>query len=125
METDNSKTTKSDPAGQAQMRKGVLEFCILCILSENDAYPSEIIEAMKESKLIVVEGTLYPLLMRLKNEGRLTYAWKESTSGPPRKYYRLTPSGKELLDELYSSWSDLVGSVEQIVKKYSPNLINN
>jgi PadR family transcriptional regulator PadR len=108
---------------KAQMRKGVLEFCILCILSEKDAYPSEIIEAMKESKLIVVEGTLYPLLMRLKNEGVLTYEWKESTSGPPRKYYRLTLNGKDLLKELYNSWSELVGSVEQIVKKYSSNII--
>jgi PadR family transcriptional regulator, regulatory protein PadR len=114
METENTK---------AQMRKGVLEFCILCILSEKDAYPSEIIEAMKESKLIVVEGTLYPLLMRLKNEKRLTYEWKESTSGPPRKYYRLTPEGKELLKEIYSSWNELVGSVEQIVKKYSPTIL--
>lgn len=123
METENTKPPKTDPAGQAQMRKGVLEFCILCILSETDAYPSDIIEAMKESKLIVVEGTLYPLLMRLKNEGRLAYEWKESTSGPPRKYYRLTPAGKDLLKELYSSWSELVGSVEQIVKKYSSNIL--
>ena len=123
METENTKTPKNDPAGQAQMRKGVLEFCILCILSEKEAYPSEIIDAMKESKLIVVEGTLYPLLMRLKNEKRLDYVWKESTSGPPRKYYRLTPSGQELLKDLYSSWSELVGSVEQIVKKYSSNIL--
>jgi len=122
METE-TKAPKNDPAGQAQMRKGVLEFCILCVLSEKDAYPSEIIDAMKESKLIVVEGTLYPLLMRLKNEGRLTYEWKESTSGPPRKYYRLTPSGKDFLKELYSSWSEMVDSVEQIVKKYSPTLL--
>ncbi len=123
METENAKTPKNDPAGQAQMRKGVLELCILCVLSEKDAYPSEIIEAMKDSKLIVVEGTLYPLLMRLKNEGRLAYEWKESTSGPPRKYYKLTPSGKELLQELYSSWNELVGSVDQIVKKYSSHIL--
>ena len=107
----------------AQMRKGVLEFCILCILSEKDAYPSEIIEAMKDAKLIVVEGTLYPLLMRLKNEGQLSYEWKESTSGPPRKYYKLTPDGKEFLKGLYVSWKELVGSVELIAKKYSSNTI--
>ena len=107
----------------AQMRKGVLEFCILCILSEKDAYPSEIIEAMKDAKLLVVEGTLYPLLMRLKNEGQLSYEWKESTSGPPRKYYKLTPEGKEFLKELYASWKELVGSVERIAKKYSSNTI--
>ena len=101
----------------------MLEFCILCILSEKDAYPSEIIDAMKNAKLIVVEGTLYPLLMRLKNEGRLSYEWKESTSGPPRKYYRLTPSGKEFLKELKVSWGEMVSSVEQIVNKYSPNIL--
>ena len=114
MEIENTK---------AQMRKGVLEFCILCILSEKDAYPSEIIEAMKNAKLIVVEGTLYPLLMRLKNEGQLSYEWKESTSGPPRKYYKLTPAGKELLNGLHTSWKELVESVELITKQYSPNTI--
>ena len=115
MEIENTK---------AQMRKGVLEFCILCILSEKDAYPSEIIEAMKNAKLIVVEGTLYPLLMRLKNEGQLSYEWKESTSGPPRKYYKLTPAGKEFLKELYSSWGELVDSVNLIAKQYSSNTLS-
>lgn len=115
MELENTK---------AQMRKGVLEFCILCILSEKDAYPSEIIEAMKDAKLIVVEGTLYPLLMRLKNEGQLSYEWKESTSGPPRKYYKLTDAGKAFLKELYSSWSELVDSVNLIANKYSSNTLS-
>jgi PadR family transcriptional regulator PadR len=124
METDSTQTRQNDNVGQAQMRKGVLEFCILCILSEKDAYPSEIIEAMKNAKLIVVEGTLYPLLMRLKNEGQLSYEWKESTSGPPRKYYKLTPAGKELLKGLYTSWKELVESVELITKQYSPNTIS-
>ena len=124
METDSTQTRPNDPVGQAQMRKGVLEFCILCILSEKDAYPSEIIEAMKNAKLIVVEGTLYPLLMRLKNEGQLSYEWKESTSGPPRKYYKLTPAGKELLNGLYTSWKELVESVELITKQYSTNTIS-
>ncbi len=114
MEIENTK---------AQMRKGVLEFCILCILSEKDAYPSEIIEAMKSAKLIVVEGTLYPLLMRLKNEGQLGYEWKESTSGPPRKYYKLTPAGKEFLNGLHTSWQELVDSVNQIAKQYSSNTL--
>ena len=123
METDSTQTRQNDNVGQAQMRKGVLEFCILCILSEKDAYPSEIIEAMKNAKLIVVEGTLYPLLMRLKNEGQLGYEWKESTSGPPRKYYKLTPAGKEFLNGLHTSWQELVDSVNQIAKQYSPNTL--
>ena len=123
METDSTQTRQNDNVGQAQMRKGVLEFCILCILSEKDAYPSEIIEAMKNAKLIVVEGTLYPLLMRLKNEGQLSYEWKESTSGPPRKYYKLTPAGKEFLNGLHTSWQELVDSVNQIEKQYSPNTL--
>ena len=80
---------------QAQMRKGVLEFCILSILSNQEVYPSDIISRMKESKLIVVEGTLYPLLTRLKNAGLLQYRWIESKSGPPRKYYSLTPLGEK------------------------------
>lgn len=96
---------------KAQMRKGVLEFCILSILSHGDAYPSEIIERMKGAKLIVVEGTLYPLLTRLKNMGLLSYRWEESTSGPPRKYYKLTPVGEEFLAELESTWDELVASV--------------
>ncbi len=109
----------------AQMRKGgVRVLAYSCILSEKDAYPSEIIEAMKDAKtFIVVEGTLYPLLMRLKNEGQLSYEWKESTSGPPRKYYKLTPAGKEFLKGLHVSWKELVGSVELIASKYSSNTL--
>ena len=84
--TDNTK---------AQMRKGVLELCILSILMEGDAYPTEIIDKLKDTKLVVVEGTLYPLLTRLKNTGLLTYRWEESTSGPPRKYYKLTETGEQ------------------------------
>ncbi|MCB0397654.1 MAG: PadR family transcriptional regulator, partial [Flavobacteriales bacterium] len=85
---------------KAQMRKGILEFCILSLVSEDDAYASDIIERLKQSRLIVVEGTLYPLLTRLKNAGLLSYRWEESTSGPPRKYYKLTPVGKQFLKEL-------------------------
>ncbi|MBT5424776.1 MAG: PadR family transcriptional regulator, partial [Bacteroidetes bacterium] len=80
---------------KAQMRKGVLEYCILTILQQNDRYASDIIKKMKESKLIVVEGTLYPLLTRQKNAGLLSYRWEESTQGPPRKYYRLTDEGQD------------------------------
>lgn len=104
---------------KAQMRKGVLEFCILSILSDGDAYPTEIIERLKAARLVVVEGTLYPLLTRLKNMGLLTYRWEESTSGPPRKYYRLTETGETFLRELVNTWDELVNSVNQVTKKDS------
>ncbi|PJB14659.1 MAG: PadR family transcriptional regulator [Flavobacteriales bacterium CG_4_9_14_3_um_filter_32_8] len=97
---------------KAQMRKGVLEYCILSILKNGEAYPSEIIEKLKAGKLIVVEGTLYPLLTRLKNAGLLTYRWEESKSGPPRKYYSLTPVGENFLKELETTWDDLVKAVQ-------------
>lgn len=94
------------------MRKGVLEFCILSVLSNGDAYTTDIITRLKEARLIVVEGTLYPLLTRLKNAGLLQYRWEESTSGPPRKYYSLTEQGQQFLKELRTSWEQLVKSVE-------------
>jgi PadR family transcriptional regulator PadR len=100
-----------------QMRKGVLEFCILSILKQHDAYTNEIIERLKDVKLIVVEGTLYPLLTRLKNDGMLSYRWEESPSGPPRKYYRITPEGELMLSNLLKSWNELVDSVNQITSK--------
>ena len=100
------------------MRKGVLELCILSIISEKDAYAFDILEKLKESKLIVVEGTLYPLLTRLKNEGLLNYRWEESKSGPPRKYYTPTEIGLKVLEDLKVSWLDLVKAVNKIsVKK--------
>ena len=102
---------------KAQMKKGVLEFCILSILSNGENYPSEIIEKMKEAKLIVVEGTLYPLLMRLKNDGLLSYRWEESTSGPPRKYYKLTPVGEQFLKELDTTWKELVEAVHKTTNR--------
>ena len=92
---------------KAQMRKGVLEFCILSVLKEKDAYTSEILDTLKNAKLLVVEGTVYPLLTRLKNDGLLNYRWEESTSGPPRKYYGLTDEGKEFLQELNGTWKEL------------------
>ena len=102
---------------KAQMKKGVLEFCILSVLSGGENYPSEIITKMKDAKLIVVEGTLYPLLMRLKNDGLLSYRWEESTSGPPRKYYKLTPVGEQFLKELESTWNELVDAVNKTIQK--------
>ena len=102
---------------KAQMRKGVLEFCILYILSDKEHYPTEIIERMKEARLLIVEGTLYPLLTRLKNDGLLAYRWEESTSGPPRKYFRLTDTGKDFLTELTENWNGLTNSVNQIIQQ--------
>jgi len=96
---------------KAQMRKGVLEYCILLVLDGKPLYASNIIQALKEAKLIVVEGTLYPLLTRLKNAGLLAYRWEESTQGPPRKYYKLTDSGRSFLGDLENSWGELVESV--------------
>ena len=106
---------------KAQMRKGVLEFCILSILESSEAYPSEIIEKLKEGKLIVVEGTLYPLLTRLKNAGLLKYRWEESKSGPPRKYYSLTEVGIEFLKELETTWNELVSAVNLTRLKNNKN----
>ncbi len=96
---------------KAQMRKGVLEYCILSIVSKNDAYASDIIKKLKEAKMIVVEGTLYPLLTRLKNDGLLSYRWEESKQGPPRKYYGITDTGRAFLVELDGSWQELVDAV--------------
>jgi len=99
-----------------QMRKGVLEYCILSLLHKAELYPSEILEKLKNARLIVVEGTLYPLLTRLKNDELLTYRWEESTSGPPRKYFKLTPLGENFLNDLESTWKEMVESVNTITK---------
>jgi PadR family transcriptional regulator, regulatory protein PadR len=99
---------------KAQMRKGILEYCILTVLSKKEAYPSDIIEELKKAKLIVVEGTLYPLLTRLKNDGLLKYNWVESSSGPPRKYYALTEDGTTFLTELKNTWDELQHAVQQV-----------
>jgi len=104
---------------KAQMRKGVLEYCILSILQNGDAYTSEILSQLKDAKLLVVEGTVYPLLTRLKNTGLLSYRWEESTSGPPRKYYALTETGQLFLKELNSTWSDLVEAVNLVTTNKS------
>lgn len=104
---------------KAQMRKGVLELCIMSIIAQEESYPSDIIDKLKEAELIIVEGTLYPLLSRLKNSGLLGYSWRESTSGPPRKYFNLTEDGRKFLSELEENWSDLVRAVDLTTKSTS------
>jgi len=99
---------------QSQMRKGILEFCILSIIKRDEVYPSDIAEKMKSANLNVLEGTLYPLLTRLKNAGLLTYRWVESLSGPPRKYFSLTDAGHAFLQELEDTWKELSDAVDQI-----------
>lgn len=106
---------------KAQMRKGILEYCILSILSRTDAYASEIINELKGSEMIVVEGTLYPLLTRQKNQGLLSYRWEESPQGPPRKYYSITPKGTEILEQLDEAWSVLVEQIYKIRTQGAPN----
>ena len=107
------------------MRKGVLELCILSIISKSDdAYASDILENLKEAELIVVEGTLYPLLTRLKNDGMLSYRWEESKSGPPRKYYKITEIGETVLRELAVGWNELVDAVNEIILNEKNTLEN-
>lgn len=108
MDIENSK---------AQMKKGILELCILAIINRGEAYASDILLELKKANLIVVEGTLYPILTRLKNEGLLSYNWFESSSGPPRKYYQITLVGKQFLNDLNASWFNLVVAVNTLVQK--------
>jgi PadR family transcriptional regulator PadR len=108
MNTENSKS---------QMRKGMLEYCILLLLRQKPAYANEIISRLKEADMIVVEGTLYPLLTRLKNDGLLRYEWQESTQGPPRKYYALTADGQAALDQLDTAWQELARTVSYLSGK--------
>jgi len=96
------------------MRKGILEYCILSIIDKKEAYTSDILERLEKANLLVVEGTLYPLLSRLKNSGVLTYRWEESTSGPPRKYFCLTDEGKQLLAQLKDEWQSISKSIKLI-----------
>lgn len=100
---------------KAQMRKGVLEFCTLSIISKGQIYPSDIIAQLRKSQMMVVEGTLYPLLTRLKNAGLITYTWVESNAGPPRKYFTITDQGHAFLKELETTWRDLVSSVNNTI----------
>jgi len=109
---------KEDVAlAHAQMRKGMLEFCTLLIIEKDTAYVSDILKELKVADLIVVEGTLYPLLSRLKTEGLLEYSWQESPSGPPRKYYSLTDHGKKQLAQLKTIWKTLTTSINSLIKK--------
>ncbi|MDR1415386.1 MAG: PadR family transcriptional regulator [Odoribacteraceae bacterium] len=112
MSVDNAK---------AQMRKGVLEYCTLSVLSGGDAYASDIISHLRGARMIVVEGTLYPLLTRQKNAGWLDYRWEESQQGPPRKYYSITDRGRQFLADLDASWQELVETVNEIRQIHSPN----
>src|SRR5690348_8203343 len=102
---------------QSQMRKGILEFCILSIIRRGEAYPSDIVEEMRAANLQILEGTLYPLLTRLKNADMLTYRWVESNSGPPRKYFSLTEKGAEFYNELETTWQQLANAVDEITGK--------
>jgi len=101
----------------AQMRKGLLELCVLSIISGEEMYPSDIIGKLKDQKMIIVEGTLYPMLTRLKNDGLLDYDWKESKTGPPRKYYKITDQGKSIRDELINTWQELSNSVNSTISE--------
>ena len=101
---------------QSQMRKGVLEFCILSIIKRGEAYPSDIIEEMKKANLHILEGTLYPLLTRLKNADLLSYRWVESTGGPPRKYFNLTDKGADFYKELEATWNEMANAVKHITQ---------
>jgi PadR family transcriptional regulator PadR len=101
---------------KSQMRKGILEYCILSVIDRKEAYTSDILEALKSADLLVVEGTLYPLLSRLKNNGILTYRWEESTAGPPRKYFCLTEEGRQLLAQLNCEWNAISQSINKLIE---------
>ena len=108
----------------SQMRKGVLEFCILSVIKQGEAYPSDIIDKMRTANLNIFEGTLYPLLTRLKNAEMLTYRWVESNSGPPRKYFLLTPKGESFYKELEQTWNELSNGVNALANKRSDEPLN-
>ena len=102
---------------KTQMRKGILEYCVLSIISNcGEAYTSDVIEVLRDADLLVVEGTVYPLLTRMKNNGLLTYRWEESREGPPRKYFRLTPEGAALLADLEQEWNAITASIQKVTQ---------
>jgi PadR family transcriptional regulator PadR len=107
---------------QSQMRKGILEYCILSIIRQGEVYPSDIIEQMRTAKLNILEGTLYPLLTRLKNSGMLTYRWVESSAGPPRKYFSLTSKGEDFYQELQSTWQEIAHAVTTLTNPSDASL---
>lgn len=106
MNLENAKT---------QMLKGILEYCILSIVKKKDVYASEILDEFNNAELEVVEGTIYPILTRLKNSDYLTYYWQESNSGPPRKYFQITTKGKDFFKELDSTWKEIEGAIKHII----------
>lgn len=106
---------------QSQMRKGTLEFCILSIIKRGEAYPGNIVEEMRGAGLIILEGTLYPLLTRLKNAEMLNYRWVESPSGPPRKYFSLTEKGEVFYSELEKTWNELSEAVNKVINPAQQN----
>lgn len=110
---------------QVQMRKGLLEYCVLHIISRGEIYTSDLIDELTQAEMIVVEGTLYPLLNRLKSAALVSYRWVESDAGPPRKYYSITEEGHAALKNLASTWKGLVQSISQITKKKIPSLSKN
>ena len=112
----------NENSNKAQMRKGILDYCILLVLSKHDAYASDIINTLKEVDMLVVEGTLYPLLTRQKNAGLLNYRWEESSQGPPRKYYALTQEGRQALCDLDTSWNELLVSIETLRKSIDQSI---
>ena len=105
---------------QSQMRKGVLEFCILSIIQQGEVYPSDIVDKMKAANMHILEGTLYPLLTRLKNAGLLNYRWVESVTGPPRKYFVMTEEGKQAFSVLLKTWNDMASAVNQLTQVANP-----
>lgn len=115
------KKEKSDQNIRSQMRKGILEYCVLLLLRGRRAYPSDIINGLNDASLIVVEGTLYTLLNRMRKEGKLNYEWEESPKGPPRKYYFLTPSGEKTLEEMSEVWDEISANVNHFRKLYNNN----
>lgn len=116
MNVDNAKS---------QMRKGMLEYCVLLLLRGEPSYANDIIRRLKNADMIVVEGTLYPLLTRLKKDGLLSYEWKESQQGPPRKYYALTPAGLEWLTGLNAAWTELANTVSVLKERITTQFDNN
>ena len=107
---------------KSQMRKGMLEYCVLLLLKHRPSYASDIIQQLKQAKLLVVEGTLYPLLTRLKNDGLLRYEWQESTQGPPRKYYALSTEGDQFLEGLDTAWKELSNTINYL-QTITPKLL--
>ena len=102
---------------KAQMRKGVLEMCVLAVIAGRETYPPEIIDQLKGTNVLVKEGTLYPLLIRLKNDGLVDYIWREGVKGPPRKYFTISDAGRKFLQELTGSWNELVNAVNETIER--------